>query len=162
MRRFRFQLDRVVRVREIEHDQRLAAWQEAHAAALVAFALLESLRRSLEQEQRALLELQERGECSLADSLAHHARFEQLEAKIRAARERAATLEKLANELREPWEAARRELRAVRKLEERRRADHVAEELHCEGLEQDERASARAGAERASRAWDAARRESST
>jgi hypothetical protein len=119
VKRFRFPLARVLRVRELEHDIALAAWREGEEAARRARAASEGLRSSIAAVEAELLELREGGSLDPTAALFGYRRADELVRALAAAREveRRAQAEALARAVRgaaAPRRLARGPRRAAR------------------------------------------------
>ena len=144
MSRFRFALERVLRVRDVEHEIALVAWQAAEHTARTARTLVAIVRSQIDSTEGELLEHRSRPDGLPAEALRYHARLDELARKLGAARKRCDVAEAAAGRERARWEHARSELRGISKLEERRRASHALAEQRREGRTLEELASTRA------------------
>lgn len=146
MRRFRFRLGRVLRVRRLQEEVARAAFLEARAEADRARAALERARERLAAGRAELAELQARPRLEPAEVIRQQETLLALQRALGPLRSRAERREEAAAERQAAWSEARAAVRGLERLEARRRGAHRAELERLETREQDERALARGAA----------------
>ena len=148
MRPFRFRLDRVLRVREVEEETARAEWLVVEQAARTAETRAEALAHD---RAAAFGELaREMAERSLppAVMLVRHAALDRLARTESGERERALTLRRQADQARGPWQDRRREVLGLTRLRAVAKSRHADAVLAEEIAEMDEVALMRAASRR--------------
>jgi flagellar export protein FliJ len=143
VKRFRFPLQRVLRVREIEEEVALAGWRDAEGEARRARDATAAVRAEIASAEDELLAMRGGEALDLPTTLLSYRRIDDLGLALVRARERERVASAEAERRRVAWDTARSARRAIEKLGERRRETHVAQELRREELERDDLASAR-------------------
>ena len=146
MKRFRFRLERVQRVRVIEEEVARAALQTAQARARGADALAKDAQAEVEGARDELRGLLAGGAVDPGAVLWRQALLDRLRQRSEALRRQAVKLERAATRELELWQVAVRERDALERLEERRRADHAVAAERRANAELDEIAGVRAAA----------------
>ena len=145
MKRYKFRLDTVLRVRRVEEDRAIAALADA--------------RRKLEAAEQTLQDTLDRystvpaasGPMSVIDLLRARAHQELVAASVVHAGTQRLHAEAVVDVQRDAWSAAAQRVAALERLDERRRGEHALEAQRQETIEVDDMVVARAGrAERAS------------
>ncbi|TDJ71856.1 MAG: hypothetical protein E2O39_07605 [Planctomycetota bacterium] len=148
MKPFRFRLDRVLRVREVEEETARAAWLVVEQAARAAETRAEARAHD---RGEAFSELaREMAECSLAPAvmLVRHAVLDRLARAESEERERALTLRRQADQARGPWQDRRREVLGLTRLRTVAKSRYADAALAKEIAEMDEVALMRAASRR--------------
>lgn len=126
MRRFRFPLARLQRVRELGEElarsELLAAEARLHECEL----LLDAARHDLRAGEESMARLQSDGALRTGEVIAAQRTLPSLLARVASRRADAATASNAVEECRAAWQAARVDVRALERLEDR------ARELFCE------------------------------
>jgi flagellar export protein FliJ len=148
VKRFRFRLERVQRVRVIEEEVARAALQAAEAQAREAAARVEGALADIEGARAELRALVGGGTVDPAAVLWRQSLIDGLRRRLEVARRHADQLERKAARERELWQHAAREREALERLAERRRADHLVAAERRANIELDEIAGVRAAARR--------------
>jgi flagellar FliJ protein len=148
MKRFRFRLERVQRVRVIEEEVARAVLQAAEARAQEAESRARAAQAEIEAARTELRALLGGGAVDPTAVLWRQQLLDGLRRRQDVARREAAQLERKAARERELWQLAAREREALERLEQRRRADHAVEAERRANLELDEIAGVRAAARR--------------
>ena len=148
MKRFRFRLARVQRVRVIEEEVARAALQAAQARARDADTLARAAHDEVESARAELRSLLAGGAIDPGAVLWRQTLLDRLRQRSEALRRQAAQLERAAARERELWQLAVRERDALERLEERRRAEHMVAAERRANIELDEIAGVRAAARR--------------
>lgn len=144
MKRFRFELERLARVRRIQEEVERARWLEAEARARDAEGALERLDHLRGGVQRELADAQAAATLAVPELLCGQRELARLVELRRRGEERVRTLRFQAERQRAPWIERRREVGALERLEERRRRAWRAESEREQALALDEVALERA------------------
>lgn len=144
MKRFRFRLSRLSRVRAIQEELARAEWRAAEDLALRAEARVHEMQDLVAATNAALRELLASGEVPQLEVLAHQDLQDRVRAGLQQARRQAGELRVAAERAREPWTALRVELEGLQRLEDRARENHHAELTRAENAELDQIAQDRA------------------
>jgi flagellar export protein FliJ len=144
MSRFRFELERLERVRRIQEEVERARWLEAETRVRAAEAELARLDAGAAGVRRELAAAQARPRIDVAGALRAQAELERLAGLRRRLEERLRTLRFQAERLRAPWTERKREVSALERLEQRRRAAWRRERERLEARALDEVALERA------------------
>jgi flagellar export protein FliJ len=144
MKPFRFRLDRVLRVREVEEEIARAAWLTVESAAQAAEHRADALAEDRAAAFAALASDMAERSLPPAETLLRHASLDRLAGSVGAERERALTLRQQADQAREPWQDRRREVLGLSRLRDAAKSRHSATVLAEEIAEMDEVASTRA------------------
>jgi flagellar export protein FliJ len=144
MTRFRFALERVLRVRHIEQDLARIAWSDAEREARAAREVVAGVAARIEAEQVALCVEQRAGRWNAGAMLLRFECLDRLRRSLVDAARVVSERETVAERARIEWNARRSDERGIEKLEHRRRAAHDLEALHSENAFIDEQASMRA------------------
>lgn len=139
MKRYKFRLDTVLRVRRVEEDRAIAALAEA--------------RRRLDAAEQALQDTLDRynvvpqvtGALPLAALLRTRARQDLVAASVVHAGAQRLRAEATVDLQRAEWSEAAKRVAALERLDERRRAEHAIEAQRQETIEVDDMVVARAG-----------------
>jgi flagellar FliJ protein len=133
MKRYRFRLDSVLRVRRIEKDEAAAQLGEAQRAALAAEeARLAAERRHLERAHQG------DPKSTTAVFLAHRALTQASAASVIVSRRRAEAADAAVDARRDDWTEAAGKVSGLERLDERARDLHRAEEQRAEAIEVDD------------------------
>ncbi len=139
MKRYRFRLDTVLRVRRVEEDRAIAALADARRR-------LEAAEQTLERTlDRYSVVPQPVGALPLAELLRARAHQELVAASVVHAGAERLRAEATVDLQREEWSAAAQRVAALERLDERRRAEHALEAQRQETIEVDDMVVARAG-----------------
>jgi flagellar export protein FliJ len=144
MTRFRFALERVLRVRHIEQDLARTAWSDAERGARAAREAAANLAASIADAQQSLCVEQRAGHWSAGEMLLRLDCLERMRRALVDATRVVAEREAHAERARVEWQARRSDERGMQKLEGRRRVAHDSEVLRAENAFIDEQASMRA------------------
>jgi flagellar export protein FliJ len=143
MTRFKFRLERVQRVREVEEDLAKARFAGADGLARAAEARALALSSALKAAQGQLRQLQSTPTIDLALVLAAHQALESLGLGVRAAEERAKSARATAEIERQAWIQRRQAVQSLERLEVRSRAVFAEEQERVERITLDEAAGVR-------------------
>jgi len=130
MARFKFKLDRLLRVREVSEELARAELGNAELEAQRAREGLDGARADLMRAERELIELRTRDGALAA--LAAEKTLPALLQRIAARRQRLVGAENAAAAARNEWQARRTDVRAIEKLEDRARDVHAVQERERE------------------------------
>ena len=138
MKRYKFRLDTVLRVRRVEEDRAIAALADA--------------RRKLEAAEQALQDTLDRystvpaasGPMTVIDLLRARAHQELVAASVVHAGTERLRAEAVVDVQRDAWSAAAQRVAALERLDERRREEHALEAQRQETIEVDDMVVARA------------------
>lgn len=145
MKAFKFRLARVQRAYEINEELARAQWLAAAQRTTDCKTDLQRMEQEYRDSQDQLgAGIQSGGISPQAAVLAHRTMDEQ-ERRIKISLERVQTLAFQEEQLREPWQARRQEVRGLEQLHTRSKGRYVVEEMRRESKELDEIASTRAG-----------------
>ena len=139
MKRYKFRLDTVLRVRRVEEDRAIAA--------------LAAARRRLDAAEATLQDTLDRysgvpaasGPMSVVDLLRARAHQDLMAASVVHAGTQRLRAEAIVETQRAEWSAAAQRVAALERLDERRRAEHAVEAQRQETIEVDDMVVARAG-----------------
>ena len=139
MKRYRFRLDPVLRVRRTEEDV-------ARAAVLAAQTVVAAELEQLARREAAYAQVHNAsGPRSAAEFLYEHAHAKALAAALLDQREQVEQAEQRAEGARTTWTAAAARVGALERLDERQRAEHAVRSLREEELTVDDLVVARFG-----------------
>lgn len=127
MAAFRFRLEKVLKVREIQEEQSKFRWAQEERLAHVERAKLARLK---DQKKQIRDFGYSQGEILLRQAMYEY--LESLERKVEAQTQRVAQQEEAASRAKEQWMKARQEKKKVSILKDRQYAAFVQEELHNE------------------------------
>lgn len=144
MKPFRFRLDRVLRVREVEEETARAGWLAVEHDARAAEARAAALANDRAAGLGALARDMTKRALPPAWTLVRHAALDRLARTASAERERALTLRRQADQAKEPWQEKRREVLGLSRLLAVAKSRHAAAVLAAEIAVMDEVASMRA------------------
>jgi flagellar export protein FliJ len=130
MARFKFKLDRLLRVREVSEELARAEFGSAELAAQRAREGLDGARADLLRAERELIELRTRDGALAA--LAAEKTLPALLQRIAVRRQRLVGAEAAATAARNEWQARRTDVRALEKLEDRAREVFAVQERERE------------------------------
>lgn len=130
MARFKFKLDRLLRVREVSEELARAELGSAELAAQRAREGLDGARADLLRAERELIELRTRDGALAA--LAAEKTLPALLQRIALRRQRVTSAEAAATAARNDWQARRTDVRALEKLEDRAREVFAVQERERE------------------------------
>lgn len=151
MRRFRFRLERLARVRRIQEEQERERWLAAELARREADAAEAGAREQTAAVEAELRRRQADAALGVDAVLVAQAALERARGAEVRARERTRTATFQAERLRAPWDERRQEVRGLERLEQRARTAWRREELLREAAELDEVAAQRSQAHRPNR-----------
>jgi flagellar export protein FliJ len=142
VKRYRFRLEQVLRVRRLEEERE-------RGEVLAARAETEAARRRVEEATEAYRVMAHvRGKMSPADLRRHQTLHELRALAVEAARRSEATSHELLEGTIERWRVAETKVRVLEQLDGRRRADHDLAVARAEEKEVDDIVTARFGARR--------------
>lgn len=145
MKRFRFKLARLSRVRKVQEELALAAWQTAERAASEAQERIELADQAIANGVAELRLIQNQGNIDPRQVLQARGALEHMEQRrvllVRVAE--SARVEALR--LREPWQALRTELEGLRRLEQKERTKFRIESEREDAKQIDEQTMDRSG-----------------
>jgi flagellar export protein FliJ len=140
VKRFRFPLERVRRVRNVQEEIARNTWGDAVRAARGARALADGIASEIDAAGEALVARQSRGDWNAAEVLQQFAGIDRLRTALASARRTAAEREREADRLEAEWKERRSGARALEKLRAKQHAAHTTEELRLEHAALAERA----------------------
>ncbi len=143
MKRFRFRLERLARVREVQEELARATWAGAEREAREGEEQADALAEALRAAQRELVAARRDPRGGAARALVAERTLDTLAERLRSARERARTRRAQADRLRDAWRERERDVAALERLEERARERHQLEAGRAEALVADEAAARR-------------------
>jgi flagellar export protein FliJ len=145
VKRLRWSLERVRRVRELQEEVARAAWAEAQRSARAAEERADALRAARDAARDELGCAPGR-RIDAARAVQARDAVDRASRAVRSARERARTLAFQAARLRTPWEERRRDVRGLDELRARATETHRREARRAESAQLDEFAQHRAAA----------------
>ena len=147
MKRYRFRLENVLRVRRLQEEQAADRLRMAQRDADIASATIASRLAAYQSERQAT-----EAPVSLPELLTHQALLELRAQAVEAARVRERVIKAVAAERRAEWALAAQRAAALERLDERRREEHRIAFERAEAVEVDDIVSGRAARATARRA----------